>query len=103
MATSGLIPKTLEECYPALDALLVQEDKDFLLKAENIFDACIDLHHSLGRHLRNEWGLWQESDLYHHLKVQHGIDHPDDMSHFILEQYVRHRYPTLWERIRADG
>lgn len=94
-----MIPKTLEECFPALDALLVQEDKDFLFKAESIHDACIDLHHSLGRHLRNEWRLWHGSDLALHLQEKHGIHHPDDMSHFILEQYIRHQYPTLWARL----
>ena len=93
------IPKTLEECFPALDALLVQEDRDFLLKAEDINGALADLHHSLGRHLRNEWGLWDDSELFQHIKAKYRLDHPDDMSHLILERYVRHRFPTLWERI----
>lgn len=94
-----MIPATLEECFPAIDALLVQEDKDFLLKAENLDDALTAFHHSLGRHLRNEWNLWWNSDLAQHLRASHGIDHPDDMSDFIMKQYVRSRYPTLWERL----
>lgn len=93
------IPTTLEESFVALDDLLGEEDKQFLLKATDGESAALELHHSLGRYLRNEWGLWQKSALAQLLKVKHGIDHPDDMSHFILVEYIRSKYPTLWNRL----
>jgi len=47
--------------------------------------ACITLHHSVGRRIRNDFGLWQESELYLRLKDK-GIEHPDDMSNYLLER-----------------
>jgi len=79
--------------------MLVKEDQDYLLGAKDIEGAAISLHHSLGRHLRNEWGLWQDSELAKHLREKHGQVHPDSMSHFILVHYCRVRMPTLWERL----
>jgi hypothetical protein len=44
-------------------------------------------HDSLGRWIRNTWGLWDEnSDLYKYFKVM-GLWHADDMSGLILESY----------------
>jgi len=79
-------PKTLEQAVIALDNMLNEETKLFLsaLKTEA---AIIELHHTLGRYLRNKWCLWSGSDLAKHMKEVHGIDHPDDMSHAILVAY----------------
>ena len=97
-----MIPLTLEECFPALDKLLCDEDKSYLAQATNYDQAAVTLHHSLGRYLRCEWRLWGGSPLAQSLRTNHGFMHPDDMSHFILVEYMRSRHPTCWQRIVSD-
>lgn len=92
-------PTTLEECFAVLDVLLGDE-REALLREEG---TVVRVHHGLGRHIRNEWGLWSGSVLAKHLREKHGLDHPDDMSHFILTTYIRSKIPTLWERVASDS
>lgn len=96
------IPLTLDETVAALDAMLSEEDRAFLQKSEDPEGAAVQLHHTLGRHLRNNWGLWRGSPLALHFRENHGIDHPDDMSGKILRNYTRARFPTRYQRIMAD-
>jgi hypothetical protein len=79
-------PKTLEEAVIALDEMLNEETKLFL-SAVKTEAAISELHHTLGRYLRNKWCLWHGSELSKHLKEVHCIDHPDDMSHAIILAY----------------
>ena len=79
-------PKTLEEAVIVLDDMLNEETKLFL-RAVKTEAAIIELHHTLGRYLRNKWCLWSESVLAKHMKEVHGIEHPDDMSHAIILAY----------------
>ena len=95
------IPETLDAAVEALDAMLVDEDKEYVLKAEDPERAVLALHHSLGRHLRNTWGLWQDSALTKFMRAK-GIEHADDMSHEILMAWVKSKMPTIWQRIMAD-
>ena len=95
-------PKTLAEAYTALDDLLTVEDRDFIQQTKDPERILIRLHHTLGRYLRNEWGLWTGSSLSKLLRQDYGISHPDDMSHFILTQYSRVHLPTLWDLISQD-
>lgn len=78
------IPNTVEEAISTLDAMLSDEDKDYLKE-----HGAISMHSDLGRWIRNEWGLWTGSPLKD-LLVSLGYRHPDDMSHLILTQYVNH-------------
>ena len=101
-----MIPKTLDETIPALDALLSEDDRKLVQEAETAEEVRKLIgaaHHGLGQHLRNEWGLWQDSELAQDLKNNHGIDHPDDMSGFILDHYSRARIKTRYERMLDDG
>lgn len=42
-------------------------------------------HHTLGRWIRNNWGLWkQEGPLYEELNRVYGLTHADDLSSLIL-------------------
>lgn len=41
-------------------------------------------HHSLGRWIRNTWGLWQDSELKKDMEAR-GFTHADDMSQTIIE------------------
>lgn len=97
-----MIPKTLDETVPALDALLSFDDRASIQGAGNVNDIIASLHHSLGRHLRNTWGLWQGSDLALHLTEHYGIEHPDDMSHLIIENYARAWLKTRAQRLLED-
>lgn len=93
-------PTNLEEAHTALRAMLTQSQHDHLLKSDAPAESlAIELHHSLGRHLRNEWGLWQGSELAKDLRGNHGISHPDDMSHFIIVTYCQRFIRTRFERI----
>lgn len=95
-------PTTLVEAFRALDEMLSESDQQIILNAENIDDLIADLHHSLGRHLRNQWGLWAGSPLAKCLRETHGVTHPDDMSSFILREYIRENVPTVWERLLSS-
>lgn len=92
------IPETVQEAVEALDEKLCEEDKRALQYASDPEQVAVTLHHSLGRWIRNNWGLWQESKLAEALKAE-GFEHPDDMSHHIIVQYVARRAPTLWDRL----
>lgn len=44
----------------------------------------IDYHHGLGTYMRNEWGLWADTELSRWFR-ERGVEHPDDMSMVVLE------------------
>jgi len=97
------IPKTLEEAFEALDAMLSESDRRFIQEAEDVQQVIARIHHGLGRHLRNKWGLWGEgSPLKKCLREEHGILHPDDMSGFILREYSRARFETRHQKLMKD-
>ena len=79
------IPKTVEEAINILDNILSKEDKEYIFK-KGVFA----VHHTLGRWIRNNWGLWVEepNELKNNL-IKLGFEHPDDMSHHIIEEYVK--------------
>ena len=81
------IPKTLEEAIIELDKELSSDDKSFLLE-----NGSLSVHHSLGRWIRNNWGFWGDPE-YSELKkslLGQGFEHPDDMSNYIIEEYITH-------------
>lgn len=84
-------PNTLEECFPALDTIFEDDisSKESFKNETNEGDAAIRYHNSLGRHLRNEWGLWYASTLKHYF-ADAGLSHADDISHHILVAYHKH-------------
>lgn len=80
------IPTNLKEAIQELNKLLSQDDKEYLLE-----HGALSVHHSLGRWIRNNWELWNEEN--NKLKVnlkKLGYEHPDDMSNYIIEQYIEH-------------
>lgn len=82
------IPNNFEEAFISLDALLSDEDKHYLKTDPK---AAIMVHHTLGRWIRNNWGLWQEEcNALKTLLTNTGIDHPDDMSNEIIEKYIEY-------------
>jgi len=81
------IPTNLEEAFVQLNDLLTMEDKQYL--EHHPKEAPVRLRHSLGRYLRNNWGFWDTSSFKVYLQESHGIYHPDDMFHFVIEQYIQ--------------
>jgi len=78
------IPKNIEEVFDFFDKNLTEADKKMLLKHK-----AIEFHHTLGRWIRNNFGLWEESELKAWL-IDKNFTHPDDMSNYIIEEYQKH-------------
>jgi len=80
------VPKTVDEAVKTLAKILSKEDRDYLLE-----NGAISMHHSLGRWIRNEWGLWTGSELKNELmNMNKGLNHPDDMSNYIIEEFIKY-------------
>lgn len=78
-----ICPNTLEKSVDALMCVLTDSEKLFLSVDP---DAALILHHTRGRWIRNEFGLWlDESPLRDWFKEHYAVDHPDDISGMILE------------------
>ena len=78
------IPKTVDEAVKTLAKVVSKEDRDYLLE-----NGAISMHDSLGRWIRNEWGLWTDSELKNELQKK-GFEHPDDMSNYIIEEFIKY-------------
>jgi len=82
------IPETVEQAIEILDEELDDLDKEFLVQ-----NGPESVHFSLGRWIRNEWGLWKSSVLKGEL-LKEGFLHPDEMSNHIIEEYIKHLEKT---------
>jgi hypothetical protein len=83
-------PKTIHECMLALDEALSAEDKASLLESSK--EDLITWHHNLGCWIRNNWGLWEGTELFKYM-ISLGFIHPDDMSQsLIVEYWNRHHH-----------
>ena len=78
------IPKTVDDAVKTLAKIISKEDRDYILE-----NGAISVHHSMGRWIRNEWGLWTGSELKNELKKK-GFEHPDDMSNYIIEEFIKY-------------
>jgi uncharacterized phage protein (TIGR01671 family) len=81
-------PKTLDECY---DYLKNNSDENSLTEWLELDegDARTMVHNSLGRSIRNEWGLWEKRGELYEYFMSNGIWHADDMSDIILTSFYR--------------
>ena len=80
------VPKTVDEAISTLEKILSDEDREYLLE-----NGAISMHDSLGRWIRNEWGLWTGSELKDELmNMNKGLNHPDDMSNYIIEEFIKY-------------
>lgn len=77
------VPQTLSEAISYLTNNISDEDKQYIVK-----NGAISVHHSLGRWIRNNWGLWENSELKRNLEKE-GLTHPDDMSNYIIEEFLK--------------
>lgn len=78
------VPKTVDEAISTLAKIISKEDKQYIIE-----NGAISMHHTLGRWIRNEWGLWTNSELKNEL-TKKGFTHPDDMSNYIIEEFVKY-------------
>jgi len=96
-------PNNLDECLDYLEKVV---DRDEFLENDTIV-----YHHTTGRDIRNNWGLWDEDSKLHQWFKSIGVWHADDMSGIIfdslkrklkgedikLDEQVKH-YKDFWER-----
>lgn len=81
-----MIPQNLQEAIEELDRKLNKEDKEYIVE-----NGSLAVHHSLGRWIRNNWGLWDEEDNEFKASLKKlGYSHPDDMSNYIIKEYIRY-------------
>ncbi|MBX7204572.1 MAG: hypothetical protein K1X81_04060 [Bacteroidia bacterium] len=76
-------PRNISESIIQLDSCTNDTIKKWI-KCVTEVEYISALHFSFGMHLRNNWGLWAESDLSKYFNSL-GIYHPDDMSSIILK------------------
>lgn len=95
-----MTPKTLKDCVNELDYIFSIQEKNANKENNehplNEFcnfseDELIWYHHSLGAHLRDTCGLWDENSTLHKMFVKNYITHPDDMSQIIIQIYWKHK------------
>jgi thymidylate synthase (FAD) len=107
---AGAVPADFDAALDALDRCLSAEDKA-ALRARGY----VPFHATIGRWIRNAWGLWSTpgGPLKEHL-ASLGLTHPDDMSGVVLAAYVARlrgtgfdlpaavaRYRRFWEAPRS--
>lgn len=71
------IPLTIHE---AVQTVLSLEGSEILKK-----EPTTTFHHTLGREIRNDWGLWNQDSILHKEFNAIGIYHADDMSGIIFD------------------
>jgi len=83
------IPKTKNEAFAQLDAMLSDEEKNRLAKSESI-----EYHFSLGLWIRNNWIYQQEEEDVKRLgkafRTEMMFFEADDLSMKIIEYYQRY-------------
>ena len=77
------IPSNLDEAIAELESKLLPEDRERIKTTD-----MGEFHFSVGRGLRNDWGLWSGGPLKEWFKSI-GIEHADDMSGIILKALRR--------------
>lgn len=80
------IPKNLDEAIERLECNISPKEQSKIAAGE--LDVILG-HHTVGRWIRNSWGLWAGSELRDWF-FDRGIHHADDMSGIILESFQRH-------------
>ncbi len=79
-----------DEALYALDRTLDEVVRnDIFSFNQSEMDVVTKSHHTLGRWIRNNWGLWDTSSSLHRWFKKRGIWHADDMSCIIIRSYYR--------------
>lgn len=92
---SCVIPKTVDEAVKAMfHSWGWDKEASFRRDTERhgAQEFALSLHNTIGRKIRNEFGLWNaDSELHKHC-LTIGLKDPDEMSHRILTEL--HKYAT---------
>ena len=110
--TGVYIPQDLDDCFDELKKILHPEFIDEIKDGRE--DDMIKYHRGLGQWIRNNWGLWSNSQLSKYFN-NFEIYHPDDMSSIIitsfwkylngkpleLEEQIKY-YQDYWEKMRKN-
>ena len=84
------IPTNLEECFAELLKVLEQSEPDDRKAIRGGEDGSMSAyHHTTGRGIRNNWGLWSGDSALAKWFKSIGIFHPDDMSGIIMDSFQR--------------
>lgn len=99
LLSKPFVPKDLDGAVECVSSMMGFSDA--VAKASTADEFCCMWHHSIGRHIRNEFGLWMQSELLEWF-IERGITHPDDMSSMILKKaYCDHYgYPFDFNKER---
>lgn len=85
------IPTNISECFDELDKMFSEIPKDLkVFKESDEEKALATFHNSLGRWIRNNWGLWTRDSKIYNTFNDMQLWHADDMSSVIIVSY--HRY-----------
>lgn len=79
------IPNDMNDVFRILDEYVSDEDKEYILSSHPIV-----LHFTFGMWIRNNFGLWEEETNLKKELISLGITHPDDMSNYIIEEYIKY-------------
>lgn len=109
----NFVPTSVKEAVDCIIESLTPEDKDEIEK----MPSSSMVHHTVGRHLRNSWSLWErDTALRLNAVNMYGIAHPDDISGLVLEwvfstvkglEFSPHkhceRYHAHWKMFGTDS
>ena len=87
-STGVLIPANLDAALLELDHILTPKLRFEMKAMKDDMDLVGEYHMGLGMWMRNNWGLWKDSQLATWFRKS-GIRHPDDMSSVVLVSYWR--------------
>lgn len=107
-----MIPNNLEECFQALHKIAYDKDIEEIKSRPE--EDMVEFHHTLGRWMRNNWGLWSGGPLKDYFEKL-GLWHPDDCSGLILTSFHRYlmkvpldiegqvaKYKEYWKQIYGE-
>lgn len=87
LITTTSPPKDFQQSLIQLDSMTTPEMKT-VVKCLPDGDFSRMVHDNFGMYLRNNWGLWGDSELAKNL-YHMGVLHPDDMTGIILDSFQR--------------
>jgi len=86
-----MIPQNIEEALIAVKEFFYPEELQEIDESPDI-DNMIKYHHTVGRAMRNYWGLWKKGTKLKEVFKKLGIHHPDDISSIILNSFWKERH-----------
>lgn len=83
---------SLEQMVQDMLEMLPDDEAEYLKTVEE--EKLIMFHNSVGRSIRNEYGLWDKENPYTDCNDHNGPTHPDQLSNAVIHE--------IWCRVRAQ-